>query len=104
MTRDAEPFRGHNVVLGVLQVLALVARSHALNDDPPPKSHSRSMLISLSKPFVEAGKALKRSVQVREKRRHEEGDELGVSGLAAANDTGNLWVVDSLFEGQNFYE
>ncbi|KAF8609134.1 hypothetical protein BDV93DRAFT_601844 [Ceratobasidium sp. AG-I] len=104
MTRDAQPFRGHNVVLGVLQVLALAARSHALDNDLPPKPNSRSMLISLSKPFVEAGKALKRSVQVREKRRHEEGDELGVSGLATANDTGNLWVVDSLYEGQKFYD
>ncbi|KAG8743610.1 hypothetical protein FRC10_011673 [Ceratobasidium sp. 414] len=62
------------------------------------------MYISLTKPF----EALKRVMRVRErakeKRRHEGDEELGgLADLAAANGT-NLWVVDSLYRGQNFFD
>ncbi|KAG8743611.1 hypothetical protein FRC10_011674 [Ceratobasidium sp. 414] len=105
MARDAEPFRVRNVVLGT--VLALTAPCDALrfDHDSPPRSTTANMYISLTKPF----EALKRAMRVRErakeKRRHEGGEELGgLADLATANDTGNLWVVDSLYQGQDFFD
>jgi hypothetical protein len=98
MARGAEPFRARNVVLGAL---AIAAKGHALNlnYDSPPRSTVANMFISLTKPF----EAFKRSMRVREKRSYEGGELEGISGLAIANDTG-IWVVDSLYEGQDFYE
>ncbi|QRV75972.1 glycoside hydrolase family 16 protein [Ceratobasidium sp. AG-Ba] len=105
MTRDAEPFRVRNVVLGT--ALALAARCDALhlNYDPPsPRSAAANMYISLSKPFEALKRAVRGRDRAHEKRRHEGGELDGVTDLAANNDTGNLWVIDSIFEGQNFFD
>ncbi|KAG9122674.1 hypothetical protein FRC07_000855 [Ceratobasidium sp. 392] len=63
------------------------------------------MYISLTKPFEALKRAMRVRERVKENRRHEDGGKLeGVVDLAATNDTGNLWVVDSLYEGQNFFD
>ncbi|GAB1519138.1 hypothetical protein RhiTH_002204 [Rhizoctonia solani] len=85
MNKNAEPFRGRNVVL-VLGALA--AQSHALSLHLPRSPPS----MYLSKPIS----AIKRALSV--------GRRQSSSPTPNTNDTANLWVVDSLYEGQNFYD
>lgn len=101
MQGNAEPLRARNVVLGALELLALAAHGHALRPGfPPPRSSSLSdMYVSLSDSFA----ALKRSLRPRERKLEARGLE-ETTQLATSNDTGSVWVVDTLYEGQNFYE
>ncbi|CAE6490583.1 unnamed protein product [Rhizoctonia solani] len=83
--KNAETFRARNVVL-VLGALA--AQSHALSL-PFPRSPSN---MYLSKPFS----AIKRAFTAARRQ--------SSSPTPNSNDTGNLWVIDTLYEGQNFYD